>query len=47
MEVLAGVGYNFRCLIRWLRLLLLRVLLALGLPVHSDRLESQFFTDDE
>lgn len=28
--VLAAAGYNFRRLIRWLRLLLLRILIALG-----------------
>jgi IS5 family transposase len=29
--VLAAAGYNFRRLLRWLRLLLFRILLALGL----------------
>lgn len=32
--VLAAVGYNFRLLLRWLRFLLLRILLALSLPVQ-------------
>jgi hypothetical protein len=36
--VLAAVGYNFRCLLAWLRVLLLRILIALGL--------FEFFTDD-
>jgi IS5 family transposase len=30
--VLASVGYNFRCLIRWLGLLVLRILVALRTP---------------
>lgn len=30
--VLTAVGYNFRRLIRWLRLLLLTILIALGTP---------------
>jgi IS5 family transposase len=32
--VLAAVGYNFRRLLAWLRLLLLRILIALSLPAH-------------
>jgi IS5 family transposase len=30
--VLASVGYNFRRLIQWLRLLMFRILIALGMP---------------
>jgi transposase, IS5 family len=32
--VLAAVGYNFRRIIAWLRLLLLRCLIALGMLAH-------------
>src|SRR5215475_3722716 len=32
--VLAAAGYNFRRLLAWLRLLLLRILIALGLAAH-------------
>jgi hypothetical protein len=32
--VLAAAGYNFRRLIQWLRLLLLRILIAFGLAAH-------------
>jgi IS5 family transposase len=32
--VLAAAGYNFRRLLAWLRLLLLRILIALSLPAQ-------------
>jgi hypothetical protein len=32
--VLAAAGYNFRCLLAWLRFLLLRILIALGLAAQ-------------
>ena len=32
--VLAAAGYNFRRLLRWLRILLLRILIALGLAAQ-------------
>src|SRR6266496_3866315 len=41
--VLAAAGYNFRRLLAWLRLFLLRILIALG---SSNCPETEFFTDD-
>jgi transposase, IS5 family len=40
--VLAAAGYNFRRLLAWLRFLLLRILIALGLAAPK----TEFFTDD-
>jgi transposase, IS5 family len=34
--VLAAAGYNFRRLLAWLRLLLLRILIALNLPAQPE-----------
>jgi transposase, IS5 family len=45
--VLAAVGYNFRRLIRWLRLSLRQILIALTVaPSTSSGLKPAFFTDD-
>jgi hypothetical protein len=44
--VLAAAGSNFRRLLARLRLLLLRMLIALGLAAHSNWPEIEFFTDD-
>ena len=45
--VLAAAGYNFRRLIRWLRLLLRQILAALfSAPFDQSGLRSAFFTDD-
>jgi IS5 family transposase len=33
-SLLAAAGYNFRRLLAWLRLLLLRILIALSLPAQ-------------
>jgi hypothetical protein len=37
---LAAAGYNLGRLIHWLRLLLLRILIALGSPLSSDQSET-------
>src|SRR5262249_37943959 len=44
--VLAAPAYNSRRLLAWLRLLLLRILIALGLAASSNWPETEFFTDD-
>ena len=44
--VLAAAGYNFRRLIRWLRLLLCQILSRSCLDFSSPRPEITFFTDD-
>jgi transposase, IS5 family len=44
--VLAAAGYNFRRLLAWLRLLLLRILIVLSLPPSSNPSEIGFFTAD-
>jgi transposase, IS5 family len=44
--VLAAAGYNFRRLLAWLRFLLLRILIALGLAAQLKWPETEFFTDD-
>ena len=45
--VLAAVGYNFRLLIRWLKLLLFQILALLtGKLLVKSRLKNKFFTDD-
>jgi hypothetical protein len=45
--VLAAAGYNFRRLLAWLRLLLLRILIAFSLTTSSNPPEIGFFTADE
>jgi hypothetical protein len=42
----SAAGYNFRRLLAWLRLLLLRILIGLGLAVQLKLPETEFFTDD-
>ena len=45
--ILAAAGYNFRRLLAWLRVLLLRILIALGLTAQLKSPETEFFTDDQ
>jgi hypothetical protein len=44
--ILAAVGYNFRRLIKWLRILLCLILRALFPKLNYRPLENPFFTDD-
>ena len=44
--MLAAAGYNFRRLIHWLRLLLLRILIAFALAAQFRSAYVRFFTGD-
>jgi hypothetical protein len=40
INAVLAVGYNFRLLLKWLRLLLLKILIALAASLHSVLLEN-------
>jgi IS5 family transposase len=40
INAVLAVGYNFRLLLKWLRLLLLKILIALAVSLHSVLLEN-------